>query len=140
MANRDRSNRKAVRYHRSFEEHTTAVLEAQDELLERLEKKLESPVLNGGFDELVQKVNKIEIVSDQLNKSQDSSSKKIDAIHVAVYDPDSGLYHVVKSHNNWIKTSNKLAMWLGGMFVAGILGGLGKIVYTFLTGHLHYVP
>lgn len=139
MSNNNRS-RKLHPYHKSFEEYVTSVLESQDKVLERLERKLESPILNGGFDDLVTKVSKIETSSSELTKSQDISSKKIDAIHIAVYDPDLGLYHVVKNHTGWIKNTSKAAMWLGGLLAGGILGGIGKFLYNFLSGHVHFTP
>lgn len=136
----ERLGRKNVKYSHSFEERMISHLEAQDQILDRLEAKLQSPILNGGFDDLVSKVNQIESVTEHFNKAQEATSKKIDAIHVAVYDPDLGLYHVVKSHTGWIATTNKLTMWLGGMIVAGILGGIGKLLYSFISGHIHFTP
>jgi len=132
--------RRSFRHRPTFEEQTTAMLEAQDEVLVRVEKKLESPILNGGFDDLVQKVNKIESVSDQLNKSQEETFKKVDAIHTAVYEPDTGLYQIVKGHTGWIKATNKLLLWFGGILGTAILAGAIKLVYSFISGHIHYTP
>jgi hypothetical protein len=123
-----------------FEDHVTATLEAQDRMLERLEQKLEKPVLNGGFDNLVAKVEKIEAVSEQLREGQAGLTKKVDAIHVAVYDPDTGLYQKVKSNSKWIEVTGKGAKWFGGLVVAGLLTGAGKLLYDFVSGHIHITP
>src|SRR3990167_964215 len=68
---------------------------AQPESLEKLFKSLEEkvlniPILNGGFESLMFKVDKIE-------ESMSGVNEKIDKIHVAVYDPDQGLFARVKS-------------------------------------------
>lgn len=51
--------------------------------LEFLERKLDAPVLNGGFQELFQKVENIESNVDKLNS--------------AVFDPEKGLFVRVQS-------------------------------------------
>ena len=124
----------------SFEDRTTASLQAQDELLDRLERKLESPILNGGFDRLVQRVEKIDQVTEKLREGQAEAGKKIDAIHTVVLDPETGLYHKVKSHSSWIDTTTKGMKWIGGLIVAGLLTGAGKLIYDALHSHLHYTP
>ena len=123
-----------------FEKHVTAVLEAQDRMLERLEQKLEKPVMNGGFEDLISKVEKIESVSEQLREAQTASKEKIEQIHEAVWDPDTGLYHKVKENTRWIATTGRVFKWLGGLLVAGVLTGVGKLLYTFLSGHIHFTP
>ena len=115
-------------------------LEAQDRMLERLEHKLEKPVLNGGFDNLVAKVEKIDAVTEQMQVGQAGLSKKVDAIHVAVYDPDTGLYQKVKTNSRSIEVASKGAKWLAGVVVAGLLTGTGKLLYDFLSGHIHFTP
>lgn len=117
-----------------------STLEAQDRMLERLEIKLEKPVLNGGFDTLVSKVDKIESVSEQMRETQAVANKKIDAIHTVVMDPDTGLYHQVKSHSSWIESTSKGLKWFGGLFIAGVLTGIGKLIYDFTTNHIHVTP
>jgi len=130
-----------------FEEKVTETLEAQDRMLEHLAEKLEKPVLNGGFDRLVASVQKIEMVSDQLQESQiqlresqASAHKKIDAIHTVVLDPDTGLYHKVKSNSQWIDNASKGLKWFVGLLVAGLLGGAGKLLYDMLSSHIHVAP
>lgn len=124
----------------SFEERMLSTLEAQDRLLERVEQKLESPVLNGGFDNLMRKVDRIETIQEQLQASDSASGKKIDQLHTAIFDPEIGLYSKVKSNSNWISRTTKGFQWLGGIVVVGILSGLGKMMYDFLTGHVHFIP
>lgn len=131
----------------SFEEKVIATLEVQDRLLERLEEKLERPVLNGGFDRLVEKVDTIERVTselsvgqDKLRSNQDSTGKKVDDIHTIVLDPNTGLYHRVKANSLWIDTTSKVLKWLGGLLVVGVLTGIGKLLYDFFSGHIHFTP
>ena len=124
----------------SFEAHVLTTLEAQDRLLERLETKMESPVLNGGFNELVKKVDKIEVSTDQARAEQSASSKKIDAIHVAIYDPDTGLYGRVKEHTQVITKTGKGLSWLMGILIAGSLTGVGKLIYDVAAAHIHFNP
>lgn len=124
----------------TFESRTTATLEAQDRILERVEKKLESPVLNGGFDNLMTKVEKIESIQSQMGKVQETQGEKIDSIHSAIYEPEKGLYVKVKDANLWISRVDKASKWFIGLLVAGILTGVGKVLYDFLSGHIHYAP
>lgn len=126
--------------HSSFEEHVLTTLEAQDRMLERMEIKLESPVLNGGFDKLVKQVDKIESVTDQMRQDQATSGKKVDAIHTAIYDPDTGLYGRVKEHTQVITKTGKGLSWFMGVLIAGGLGGIGKLLYDFMAGHIHFTP
>jgi hypothetical protein len=123
-----------------FEDFVTASLEAQDKVLEKLELKLERPVMNGGFDKLVEKVEKIESVTEQLQRSREEDSKKITAIHEVVLDPDTGLYHKVKSNSQWIDTASRSLKWFLGFLGTGALAGLGKLLYDFLAGHIHFTP
>jgi len=115
-------------------------LEAQDRMLERMEVKLESPVLNGGFSDLVKKVDKIETVTEQMRADQATSGKKVDAIHTAIYDPDTGLYGRVKEHTQVITKTGKGLSWFMGVLIAGGLGGIGKLLYDFMAGHIHFTP
>jgi len=115
-------------------------LELQEQLLLRLNQKLESPALNGGFDDLAKKVDRIENTTDQLKETQAAYSKKIDAIHTAIYDPETGLYTKVKSHGSWINSTNQGLRWFAGLAIAGTLTGIGKLLYDFITGHILYHP
>lgn len=119
-----------------FEEHVTNTLRSQDEMLDKLDKKLSSPILNGGYDTLMQKVDKIEVVQDQLKEH----GPKIDAIHVAIFDPEKGLYGKVKENSSWINRANIGVKTFGVLLATGILTGFGKILYDMFTGHIKYVP
>ena len=145
LAAREASSRKAERTgapyeNSSFETHVLTTLESQDRILEHLRDKLERPVLNGGFDDLVKKVDKIETVTEKLSENQALSGKKIDAIHVAVYDPDTGLYGRVKEHTQVITRTSKGLMWFVGVVITAALAGGGKMLYDFLAGHIHFSP
>ena len=60
------------------------------EILRQLQVKvLASAALNGGFDNLMFKIDKIE-------EKQESMGLKVDSIHEAIYNPDDGLYARVK--------------------------------------------
>lgn len=60
------------------------------EVLKLLQNKLmTSNALNGGFDSLLVKIEKIEEIQSQVGI-------KIDSIHDAIYDPDEGLFARVK--------------------------------------------
>lgn len=132
---------------KEFEEKTTATLQAQDKtleeqnrVLERLDKRLEAPVLNGGFEDLIKKVDKVESVTEQLRECHANSSKKIVDIHAAIYDPEKGIYVTVKSHDKWIGSAGKAGRWFGALLVTGLLTGAGKLLYDLITGHIHYTP
>jgi len=137
---------RSIRY-QSFEERTTATLESQNlvldkqnDVLGKLERKLESPVLNGGFDDLVKRVEKIDTVTDKLRECQEGTSKKIGDLHTVILDPETGLYHVVKGNSKWINTTTRALKWLGGLLGAGLLTGIGKLLYDIFSGHIHYTP
>lgn len=125
---------------RMFEERVTATLEAQDRMLEILAEKLERPALNGGFDDLVRNVDKIKTETEQLRQDQAGTSKKIDAIHVAIYDPDTGLYGRVKEHTHVISRTSKGLTWFIGIVIAASMTGVGKMMYDFLAGRVHFTP
>ena len=60
------------------------------EMLQQLHQKvLASPVLNGGFDTMMVKV-------DQIEENQKAMGTKVDSIHDAIYHPDDGLFARVK--------------------------------------------
>ncbi len=59
-------------------------------VLDKLEQKIcNSPALNGGFDALMFKVEKIE-------ESQEKIVVQVNSIHEAVYHPDDGLFARIK--------------------------------------------
>lgn len=53
-------------------------------------KVMSSPALNGGFDRLIHKMEKFEVMQDQV-------IVRVDQIHDAVYNPDLGLFARVKT-------------------------------------------
>lgn len=55
-----------------------------------IERVLHSPVLNGGFNTLMVKVEGIQ-------ETQEKIGTKVDSIHEAIYHPDEGLFARVKS-------------------------------------------
>lgn len=60
------------------------------ELLHLVQQKvLTSPVLNGGFDAMMVKV-------EQIEEGQKQMGVKVDSIHEAIYHPDEGLFARVK--------------------------------------------
>lgn len=120
-----------------FEQRVTETLKSQDEMLDRLDKKLDSPILNGGFNDLMTKVNKIETIQDELGKTQTGANEKITAIHAAIYNPDDGLYAKVKDTLKWINTANWIIKGLAGILATGMLTAFGVVVYDLLTGTIH---
>ena len=124
----------------SFQEHTSAQLDAQDRILERLEQKLDAPVLNGGFEDLTNKVSKIESVQNAILEVQKTTSSQVSEIHAVIYDPEKGIYVTVKDHGKWITKSNKVYVWTLAFFVAGTLTGIGKFLYDIVAGHIAFKP
>jgi hypothetical protein len=124
----------------TFEERTTATLEAQDRLLERVEQKLQAPVLNGGFEDLTKKVEKIESIQGAMAASAVGVEKKVGEIHERIYDPEKGLYVAVKHHGDWINTVSKALKWILALMLTLSLGGAGKMIYDFAGGHIHFTP
>lgn len=59
------------------------------ELLSEIQGKLKAPALNGGFDTLMYKVDKIE-------ECQEKILDRISVLNDAIYDPDKGLFARVK--------------------------------------------
>lgn len=123
----------------TFEENTTATLEAQNRVLERVQEKLESPVLNGGFDALAKQVGKIELIQETLQKEQQITNTKTSEIHTAIYDLEKGIYLKVREHESWIDRMKKGSKWFIAIVATGILTGIGKIIYDFISGHIHYI-
>jgi hypothetical protein len=116
-------------------------LSAQDAVLDRLTKKLDDAhVMNGGFDSLMTKVEKIESVQAELGRCQTATSTKVDAIHTAIYDPEKGLYAKVKDALEWINNANWVLKGMIGLTATGGIAALGKIIYGLATGHIHWLP
>lgn len=65
------------------------------ELLASVQKTVQSaPALNGGFDRLVAKVDKIDVTQQQL-------VQKVDQVHECLYEPDEGLYTRIRDIDKW---------------------------------------
>lgn len=76
------------------DEQLRNALDASHQLLNEIQARvLNAPALNGGFDTLLYKVDKIE-------ESQDKLVTKVDSIHEAVFHPDDGLFARVKNAEN----------------------------------------
>lgn len=138
MSAKPRSPRPSPRFSRS-EERTSTHLTSQDEILERIEQKLQSPILNGGFDTLMEKVNRIEVINQGLSTTQVSQGTKIDAIYHGLYDPREGLYAEVKSATSWVKRANWVVKGAIALLATAILTGSGTLVYELFQGHIRYV-
>ncbi len=73
----------------------------EKDLLEKIYAKVSnSAVLNGGFDRLVHTV-------DKLVEKQKESTEKLETISDTLYDPETGLYHKIKSIEFMMKTNEK---------------------------------
>lgn len=73
---------------------------AGSSVLDDIQKKLtNSPALNGGFDTLLFKIDKIE-------QSQGQLVAKVDKIHDAIYDPQDGIFSKLSEHK--LKNANEL--------------------------------
>lgn len=73
-----------------------------DKVLEDIHKKIfASAALNGGFDTLLYKIDKIE-------QNQNQVVDKVDKIHEAIYDPGEGIFAKLAEHKleNFQKLSN----------------------------------
>jgi len=74
--------------------------EKNDQVLGDIHKKItSSSALNGGFDVLMFKIEKIE-------QNQEEIVGKVDKIHDAIYDPDDGIFSKMSSSN--VKTIEKI--------------------------------
>ena len=119
-------------------------LARQDTVLEKLDKKLEGAhVLNGGFDSLMEKVSKIDAIETGLKEVKtcvDTQGKTLDEVHKAIYDKDEGLYQKVKGVIKWISTANWVIKGVAVTAATGAAGGLCKLAYDIISGHLliHY--
>ncbi len=119
-----------------FEKH----IQNEEGTLTKLEQKLDAPILNGGFDNLLTQVTRIESVQTELGKCQGVTSDKITAIHTSIYDPEKGLYAKVKDALNWINNVNWVLKGMLGLTATGGVAVLGKIIYGLATGHIHWSP
>lgn len=90
---------------RQFNQHDESTRKLVKDIKDKLDK---SPALNGDFDTLLNKVDKIEEGSGQL-------SKKVDKIYEAIYHHDNGIIAKMKESNHdnqnaHQKTSNDLSL------------------------------
>ena len=138
-----RTSRKVV-VDADFQDHVTQTLRAQDDVLAKLDKKLEDAhVLNGGFDSLMTKVDKIDDVERGLKEVKtcvDTQGKTLEEVHKAIYDKDEGLYQKVKGAIKWISTANWVIKGVAVTAATGGFGALCKLAYDLISGHLliHY--
>ncbi len=124
----------------TFEERTTATLQSQDRILERLEDKLDAPVFNGGFENLVNQVEKIKTVQEQMKESSMTVGKQVSDIHAVIYDPEKGIYLKVKEHGTWIDKVKGASKWILALLITLSLTGVGKLIYDFASGHIRFSP
>lgn len=89
--NEQRSNRnKEINYAEQVVADVTTALETNQQMLSEIQEKISrSPALNGGFDSLLIKVDRIE-------NGQTQIVQKLTSIHEAIYHPDDGLFARVK--------------------------------------------
>lgn len=73
----------------SSEEKLEKILERFEKKINSLDHVLTSPILNGGFETIISKVDNIE-------ESQGILTSKVDKISEALYEPDIGLFSRIK--------------------------------------------
>lgn len=119
-------------------------------------KVLSSAVLNGGFDNLVFKIENIE-------QSQSGMSDKVNMIHEALYKPDDGFFarvkqveteaHDTQAHTEtvraldvsvkdlerWKGWVNRVVKWVAIAIGGGVATLMGKLLYDFISGHIKIV-
>ena len=115
-----------------FEKKTTKTLREQNDVLALLKERLNAPILNGGYNDLV-KVGEFEVIKEQLQ----ATGAKIDNIDSSINNPDNGIYVKVKHHSEWISKVNKTWMWVLGTVATLTLTGAGKLFFDFFSHHLH---
>ena len=132
---------------KKFQSETTRTLKTQDavlsdqtQLLEYLVEKLEAPVLNGGFEDLTQKLTRMETMQEGMVKSHEKTATEVAEIHKVINDPKDGLVVTVNNQGKWIGTAKKVLIWMGGLAVTGGLAILGKLLWSAATGHIHFTP
>lgn len=92
--------------------------EAREEikqLLSAIKKTIDkASVLDGGFDNVVSKINdiksttqKLESSTQKLEKSVDSLNKEMGVLSKSIYDPDTGLYARIKMVDYKINANNE---------------------------------
>jgi hypothetical protein len=123
-----------------FEQMVADSLRAQDKILAKVEVKLDSPVLNGGFDALLRTVDKMSSAQERIVAVQDTTVAKLDVIHDGIYDPEKGLYAKTKKNSEWINSANTFLKWFTALLVTGVLTGIGKLIYDFALHHLRLAP
>lgn len=119
-----------------FEASVFRALVRQDQALERLESKLNAPVLNGGFKQLVEQVNRIELAQRDQASAQSQSIKQVEELHDAVMDPTEGLIVKVNAHTAWIDTASRCAKWTLCLGAAGTGALIGKAIWELLLLHV----
>lgn len=144
----DRRDAVADRRHRvsrDFEQSVTDALRAQDlvllkqdHVLSKIELKMDSPVLNGGFDNLTRKIDKLELLQEQIRGITASTNDQVREIHTTIYHPERGLIVISNEHAKWIKRINGSLKWFMVMLATGLLTGVGKVIYDVVIQHLHY--
>jgi chromosome segregation ATPase len=107
-------------------------LSRQDEALARVEKKLDAPVLNGGFEKLTAKVEKIEQTTEDLGKQMHDADTKLSEVHTALFDKDQGIYGAVTKHTSWIEGANSYLKKLSFLMLTGIGGLVAKAIWDVL--------
>lgn len=103
------------------DEQLSAVLASNKELIKSMQSVVESPAMNGGFNKLMFKIEKIE-------EAQTKMTEKIDLIHDAIYHPDEGIFARIKDveHNKSANVENveknviELITWKGNEEKASI--------------------
>lgn len=132
-------------------------LQQTQQLLANIQAKvLSSAALNGGFDNLMFKIESME-------QSQSNMSDKVDMIHDALYKPDDGFFarvkqvetsatvshtHVetvhaldasVKDLKRWKGLVNRVTKWIVVAVGGGAVTLIGKLLYDFISGHIRVV-
>lgn len=142
-----------------IEQHDTENLNSRQvlQLLTDIQTKvLSSAALNGGFDNLMFKIENIET-------AQSGMSDKVNMIHDALYKPDDGFFARVKqveeeaheTHSQtetiraldvsvtdlkrWKNLVDRVAKWALIAVGGGIATLIGKLLYDFISGHIKIV-
>ena len=116
-----------------FQRKTTKTLREQNQILAQLQERLNAPILNGGYNDLVREVSELRSIKDQLQ----NTGSKIVSIDTAINDPDHGIYVKVKNHSDWISKVNRTWYWVLGTVTTLTLTGAGKLLYDFFSHHFH---
>jgi hypothetical protein len=113
-------------------------LTAQDETLARIEDRVtHAPILNGGFDKLNERLNKIESAAVTHAEAAARIGTEVKEIHEVIFDPKVGLVALTDQHAKWMHGVKSACRWLIGALSLGALTGLGKLVVWFFSTHYH---